>query len=109
MTVLAWPSYLLDRIPSDLRDRMSEEAEAEDISLQDVVRSALCAHYGADCDLRSGAYSWNSDKDTGAQKMLLRLQPDVFKAMVEQSILEERPIRAVVLSVLERHYGMEEE
>lgn len=106
MTVATWPSYLLSRIPLDVRERLSREAETEDCSVVDVVRGILCGHYGVDCEPPEPR-SYMAGRDKGSSSMLLRLQPEIFRRLSEQSMKEERPVREIVIEVLERHYGME--
>lgn len=102
MTVTTWPSYLLNRIPLPLRERMSAEAEENQMSVADVVRSALCEYYGLECDLRSSTYFPRGLSSS----MVLRLQPEIFQALADQSARSGHSIRRIVLDVLHAHYGM---
>lgn len=105
--VQAWPTYLLKRIPEELRNRLSEEAEQQNVSVQDVVRSALCERYGLDCELVEMRYQ--PQKDRRSQTLLLRLHPKLFKAIGRQAFRDTAPMRDVILDVLLDHYGIVEE
>ena len=83
MVVRNWPAYLLRGIPPDTRSLMSEQAEADDISLADVVRLSLCHHYRMDCDPAS--YSYQPTLDTGDDTLLIRLQPELWKAIKKET------------------------
>ena len=83
MTVTQWPSYLLRGVPADTRALLSEQAQADDISLGDVVRQALCHHYNMECDPAS--FGYQHDLDTGNDTLLVRVQPAVFKRMKRET------------------------
>ncbi len=101
-TVAQWPSYLLRSIPPDTRAAMSARAEADDVSLVDVVRLALCARYRADCD---PAFDTNNDI------LLIRVQPAVWKALKrEAGASRTTPARygltkQIILSAIDDYLG----
>lgn len=101
-SVSTWPTYLLNGIPDELREQISAEAEERNLSLADTIRAALCAHYGLDCPpVNTKGYRGEDDK--GATRMFLRLQPELFEAIVG----EVRTQRQIVLDILTEHYGKE--
>ena len=72
MSVTDWPSYLLRQIPADTRALLSEQAEADDVSLSDVIRQALCHRYRMDCDPES--FGYQPATDSGSDVILIRIQ-----------------------------------
>ncbi len=84
MTAVAkWPSYLLRQIPPKTRAALSARAQADDVSLADVVRQALCARYITDCDPAS--FGYQPDLDTNGDILLIRVQPDVWKKLKREA------------------------
>ena len=83
MTVTEWPAYLLRQIPADTRALLSEQAAADDVSLSDVVRLALCARYRLECDPQS--FGYQPALDTGNDVILIRMQPAVWRALKKEA------------------------
>ena len=83
MTVTDWPSYLLRGVPADTRALLSEQAEADDVSLSDVVRAALCRRYQLECDPAS--FSYQPALDSGNDVILIRMQPEVWRALKKEA------------------------
>ncbi len=79
MAVTQWPAYLLRSIPADTRALLSDQAEADDVSLADVVRLALCARYKMECDPAS--FGYQQALDSGGDVLLIRIQPEVWAEM----------------------------
>lgn len=99
MTVTDWPSYLLRQIPPHTREAMTARAAADDISLADVVRQALCHHYNLDCDPAS--FGYQPDNDTGNDFLLVRVQPEVFKKMKRETRGRYGATKTLVLQSLD--------
>jgi hypothetical protein len=99
MTVAEWPSYLIRRIPADTRARMTERAVADDMSLADVVRQALCARYRMECDPAS--YGYQADLDSSGDMLLVRLQPDVWAAMRQETEARYGATKRLVLESID--------
>ena len=83
MTVSDWPSYLLRGVPADTRALLSARAEADDVSLVDVVRAALCARYQLDCDPVSFRFQDILESTSG--DLLIRVQPDVWRKLKREA------------------------
>ena len=83
MAVSDWPSYLLRSIPADTRALLSDQAHADDVSLADVIRQALCRRYHVDCD--NASFGYQPDLDTGNDIILIRLQPEVWKLLKREA------------------------
>lgn len=84
MAVKQWPAYVLRGIPTDTRTLLSEQAEADDISLGDVIRAALCRHYRMDCDHAS--FGYQPGLDTRDDTLLFfRIQPEIWKLMKRET------------------------
>ncbi len=83
MAVTSWPSYLLRGVPADTRALLSEQAEADDVSLADVVRQALCARYLMECD--NASFKYQASLDTDGDVLLIRIQPEVWKLIKRET------------------------
>ncbi len=83
MTVTDWPSYLLRGVPADTRALMSEQAQADDVSLADVVRQALCHHYEMECD--NASFKYQAALDTDGDVLLVRIQPEVWRKLKKET------------------------
>ena len=99
------PTYLLKNIPENIRQKISEEAHAQSLSLSDVVRQALCASYPMECEHTGYYYDWKTRTDSLNSTLLIRFQPRLFRALAKEAQREERSIREVILSRLAGHYG----
>ena len=100
--VTDWPSYLFKRVPPELRARLSTEAIAADSSINDVIREHLCRRFKLRCPPRSTGYL--PQRDSGSEKLLLRLDPKLFKKVCEQAQFADCSIRDVILETLEGDY-----
>lgn len=98
MAVSDWPAYLLRNIPHDLRETLSEQAEADDVSLADVIRQALCQRYDMECEPAS--YGYQPTLDSGADIILIRLQPEVFKLIRKETRGRYGETRRLILETL---------
>lgn len=103
MTVSEWPSYLVRAIPADTRQAMSDRAEQDDVSLADVVRQALCARYGMECDPAS--FSYQADLDGSNDFLLVRLQPDVWREVKRETKGRYGLTRRLILESLDNYLG----
>lgn len=99
MAVAQWPAYLLRGIPADTRALLSEQAEADDVSLADVVRQALCHHYRIDCPPVS--HSYQADLDSGSDVLIVRIQPEVWKKMKRETRGRYGEFRKLILQSLD--------
>lgn len=104
-TVASWPAYVFhkpDGLPSLLRNAISAEAKERDQSLADTIRGVLCSHYRLDCPPRSKSYQ--PDRDQGATKMVLRLQPALFQEIKDDAQERGLTLRLVILGILLDYY-----
>jgi len=97
--VSKWPAYLLQHIPEELREQISADAAERNLSLSDAIRSVLCEHYGLECP-PVNTKGYRSEDDKGSTRMVLRLQPELFEAILQ----EVRTRRQIVLDILQEHY-----
>ena len=100
--VRAWPTYFLKRIPAELKTSLNEDAETRDVSVADVIRMILCAHYRLDCPPRSRSFEGGIHKHT--QNTILRLQPGLWRALKDDQKISGRPVRDLIITTLEKHY-----
>jgi predicted HicB family RNase H-like nuclease len=99
VTVTQWPSYLLRGVPADTRALLSEQAQADDISLGDVVRQALCHHYNMDCDTVS--FGYQPELDTDGDVLLVRIQPEVWRKMKRETRAKYGATKALILQCID--------
>ncbi len=83
MAVTDWPAYVLRGVPASTRALLSEQAEADDVSLADVVRQALCARYQMDCD--NASFGYQPALDSGNEIILVRIQPEVWRQLKKEA------------------------
>lgn len=98
-----WHRYLLKRIPPELRDSLQASAQDADLSVADVIRDILCQHYRQDCPPISRAYP--GTLKPGTDQMLLRLQPELWRAIRDDQKISERPFRSLIIEALEKRYA----
>lgn len=102
MAVTKWPSYLITRIPDDLRSALEEDAEESGTSLAEIMRRILCAHYGLDCEQ---VERFGGPAIEGSDRFVLRLQPDLFSAIKKDSAKSGETMRTLLLEILSSHYN----
>lgn len=80
MSVRSWPTYLLNGIPPEVRAAIEEDALEAEISLAEVMRQILCAHYDLQCEPVE-TFSKPPPPNQGTATMVLRVHPDLFSAI----------------------------
>jgi hypothetical protein len=105
MSAAKWPAYLLRGVNPHLRNQLSDQAAADDVSLADVIRQALCQHYGLDCDPASNGYQ--PTLDTGGDVILVRLQPELWVAMKKETRSRYGATRQLILETLTNYLEAE--
>ncbi len=102
--VADWPAYLVTRIPELVRSELSLEAQARNLSVQDVIRAILCAHARLKCPQAS--YGYEPLRDSGVSDTIhLRMQKKLKRALEREAARTNRPLRSVIIDALEAHYG----
>ncbi len=101
MAVTAWPAYLLRGIPAATRQLLSEQAAADDVSLADVVRQALCSRYQMECEPAS--YLYQPKLDNGGDVILVRIQPEVWRKMKKETRGKYGETKRLILESID-HY-----
>ena len=84
MSVRSWPTYLLNGIPPEVRAAIEEDAELDGVSLAEVMRGILCAHYGLNCETVD-TFSKPPKPNRGTTTMVLRVHPELFAAIKEDA------------------------
>lgn len=108
-TVRSWPAYLLTGLPPELRQAISEEAQASNLSVAETVRQILCARYRLECEpvRQYGDVGYVPERDQGNPTILLRVQPALFGRIRAHSARfkrQKKSMRALILEALEDHY-----
>jgi hypothetical protein len=96
------PAYLLQGIPTKLRVSISADAERQNLSLMDTIRTVLCAHYDLDCPPRGSGY--RPERDEGSERMVLRMSQELFAAIKADAKETGLTMRALILNALDAHY-----
>lgn len=99
VAVTDWPAYLLGGVPPQQRALLSAMAEHEDVSVSDVVRGILCRHYGLDCEPVS--FKYDGDRDRQGERLLLRLQPELWRKMKKDTKGRYGAFRALIQQILD--------
>ena len=109
MSVRTWPTYLLRDIPDETRAALEADAEATGLPMIELIREALCEHFGLDCD-PVGGRPQKGKKGTGT--MLLRLQPEVWEALKAEAGVSDTAYGSprgamdkIIHSALANHYN----
>lgn len=101
VSVKTWPSYLLKGIPQEIRTALILEAVDRDLSVNDVIRDALCKRYGLDCDPESTMHV--AGRYLGGDVLLLRLQPELYKEIKKETRNRYGAVRTLILDTLTEH------
>lgn len=97
-----WPAYLLTNIPAGLRVSLSAQAEHDDTTVADTVRKILCGHYRLECPpVSAGGYRATRDKHH--PNLVLRVQPDLFRAVKADAKVQRRTMRHIIMEILTDH------
>ena len=96
--VIGWPSYLLRGIPPTLTDRLTNAALEADMSVNDIIRQALCARYRMDCPHES---TMNTHRYYGGDVLLLRLQPELYRQIKKETRNRYGAVRTLILATLD--------
>lgn len=99
VAVTDWPAYLLNDVPPHQRALLSAMAEHEDVSVSDVVRGILCAHYGLECEPVS--FKYDGDRDRQGERLLLRLQPELWRKLKKDTKGRYGAFRALIQQILD--------
>jgi len=103
-----WPVYNLHRqggMPAHIREQIEQESEAENMSMAEVVRRILCAHWQLECEPVEQVNYPRPEKRKGTQMMIVRVQPELFSAIKDESIRDEVTMKALIIGALEAHYN----
>ena len=101
--VSRWPAYLLKRVPENLRSELSSEARERNVSLQDVIRQALCDRYRLNCPQAS--FRYEPDRDSGGSATIhLRLQKKLKRALDAEAAQSGLSLRTIIVDALEARY-----
>jgi hypothetical protein len=109
ISVRSWPTYLLRDIPETTRAAIEVDAELDGVSMIEVIRRVLCAHYELECEPVGGRPGKRED---GTGTMLLRLQPEVWEALKAEAGLADTAYGSprgamdkIIHSALAAHYN----
>lgn len=95
-------TFLLRRMEPRLRKQIEKDAKKRKEPMIEVIRSVLCEHYDLDCAPISGAIRIDRWNDTAT--LLLKIQPELFTAIKNDSEETGETMRDLILAALEAHY-----
>ena len=102
MSVRKWPSYLITPLPETLRDAVEADAEENGESMSEVMRQILCGHYRLRCE---SVERFGGPKPEGSDRFVLRMQPELFRALKRDAAKHHTTMKALVLETLSAHYN----
>lgn len=100
--VTDWPQYLLNGVPPEHRQWISEQAAELDMSVADVIRRVLCRRYRMRCPQVSIEYQ--PEKDRQATSVVLRLQPHLARALDREVARSGHAKRRIILDAIKNSY-----
>lgn len=100
MSVRKWPTLSNLILSEELRGALKEEREESGLSMAELMRQVLCAHYKLRCeDIDSFG-----GKQPGEGEFTLRVSPELFHALQRDKKKRGAAMRRLVLEILEAHY-----
>lgn len=103
---MTWSYFLVRDIDRRTLRRMKRDARRGGVSLSDLMREILCAHYELKCE-PSGK---PSRLEFGARTQLLRIHPELAEAIKEDAAYTGESMASLVREALSaRYYPLEEE
>ena len=102
---ITWAYFLLRNVDVQLRVALEMKAQAEDKSLQEVIRGALCEHYALECPEMKGRR--REDTWTNARTIYLKMWPELFDAVKQDAADTGESMRSLILQALETRYVTE--
>lgn len=103
--VRSWPQFLIRDMPPELRESIEEDAAESQESMAEIMRGILCSHFGLTCD-RVDSFT-EPERIAGTATYVLRMQPEVFRALRRESEATAIPMRTLVIGALQEHYEEE--
>ena len=99
-----WVSFLVRDLDPYLLEDIRLQAEREERSISDVIRSVLCEHYRLKCP-PSGR---STRVEFGAQTIRLRMHPKLWNKIRTQSLRRNVSMQRLVHDALEARYPQKE-
>ncbi len=95
--------YLLNLTPH-LRNSLVDDAHNTGRSMNEVMRQALCEHYGLECEEVSRGKK-KFDATATVENIMLRVEDELFERVRREAAWTARSMRQVIVDVLESHYA----
>ena len=92
---------LNEELPVDLRQALDVEAEAENLTVNDVASRVLCKRF--DVEFLPSRTSFRPV----ATRFKLRVSEDLHRLIRMEAAIKSQTVRGIVLSILAEHYGAE--
>ena len=96
-------SFLVRDLDPRVLKRIRSEAKRTHLPVQEVMRSILCAHYELDCI----PSRHKPRKEEGSRTKVLRMQPELWQAVKDDSEETGTSMQLLVREALEAHYRRE--
>ena len=95
--------FLVRDLDARVLRQIRKEARSARLSVAEYMRSILCAHYDLDCT----PSRHKPRKEDGARTKVLRMQPELWQAVKDDSAESGVSMQICVRAALEAHYREE--
>lgn len=102
MSVRKWPMLPNLVLTEALRDSIEQEREETGLSMSELMRQALCAHYNLRCET---VHSFGGQQPEAGKVFSLRVSPELFRALKRDKEASGIPMARLVRNVLNEHYS----
>ncbi len=97
-------TYILN-LPPHLRNLLVDDAHSTARSMNEVIKQALCFHYGMDCpEISRGRRKFDASATVGL--IPVRVSEELFDRVRKEAAWTARSMRQVIVDVLESSYEL---
>ena len=91
-------------LTEELRDAIEQDREETGLSMSELMRQALCAHYNLRCET---VHSFGGQQPEAGKVFSLRVSPELFRALQREKKKTGIPMARLVRDILAQHYATE--
>ena len=93
-------AYLLADIPPALRQALSAAAAEQDVSIQNLVLTAMYEHYSLEVPARQRERRYSEQLDQGALQLQIRANTELFEEVKRDAAHTSGTMRSVMIAIL---------
>jgi hypothetical protein len=93
-------AYLLADIPPALRAALSAAAAKQDVSIQNLVLSAMYEHYALEVPARQRERRYSEQLDQGSLQLQIRANTELFEEVKRDAAHTSGTMRSVLIAIL---------